>query len=118
LKGHIEECADAAAQHIISLLEQEREPFTMNEYYFLEYRSKFMVYYKEARLRAKSQFIRNLENRDDGDMMGAMNDAICSLTKMGLETANAPELANLLPTDPMDPAIGIMADVRAYFQGS
>jgi len=116
LKGHIETCADAAAQHINSLLEEEREPFTMNDQYFMDYHSKFLVYYKEARLRAKSQFIRNLENRDDGDMMGAMNDAIRSLTRMGLETANAPELANLLPTDPMDPAIGIMADVRAYFQ--
>jgi hypothetical protein len=87
MKGHVEKCADAAKQHIDSLLEEEREPFTMNEYYFMEYQSKFKVYYKEARLRAR----------------------------MGLETA---ELPNPLPTDPVDPGIKIMADVRAYFQGS
>jgi len=90
----------------------------MNEHYFMEYRSKFLAHYKEARLKTKSQFIRNLENRDDGDMMQAMNDAMSSLTRMGLEAANASLLANLLPSDPMEPAIGIMADVRAYFQGA
>jgi hypothetical protein len=118
LKKHVEKCADAAAQHIGSLLEEEQEPFTMNEHYFMEYRSKFLAYYREARLKAKSQFIRNLENRDDGDMMAAMRDAISSLTRMGLEAADASLLANLLPSDPTDPAIGIMAEVRAYFQGT
>jgi len=88
----------------------------MNEHYYMEYRTKFLAYYKEARLRAKSNFIRNLENRDDKDMTQAMNDALASLTRMGLESVDASLLANLLPSDPMEPAIGIMADVRAYFQ--
>ena len=87
----------------------------MSKHYFMEYRSKFLAHYTEARLKAKSQFVRNL---DDGDMMQAMNDAISSLTRMGLEAADASLLANLLPLDPMEPAIGIMADVRAYFQGA
>ena len=117
MKDHIEKCADAAVRRIDSLLEEEKEPFTMNEHYFMDYRSKFLGYYKDARLRAKSQFIRNLENRDDGNMMEAMSEALCSLSRMGLE-ANASSLAKVLPADPMDPAIEIMADVRAYFQGS
>jgi hypothetical protein len=117
MKDHIEKCAKAGAQHIDSLLEEEKEPFTMNDHYFRDYRSKFLAYYKNARLRAKSQFIRNLENRDDGDMVEAASETLCSLTRMGLQ-ANASSLANLLPADPMDPAIEIMADVRAYFQGS
>jgi hypothetical protein len=117
MKDHIEKCADAGARHIDSLLEEEKEPFTMNDHYFMDYRSKFLAYYKDARLRAKSQFIRNLENSDDGDMVDAISETICSLTRMGLP-AKASSLANLLPADPMDPAIEIMADVRAYFQGS
>ena len=117
MKDHIEECAVAAARHINSLLEEEKEPFTMNDHYFLDYRSKFLAYYKDARLRAKSQFIRNLENRDDGDIVEAMSEALSSLTRMGLE-ATSSSLANLVPADPMDPAIEIMADARAYFQGS
>jgi Dynamin GTPase effector domain len=118
MKDHIEKCADAAARRIDSLLEEEKEPFTMNDHYFMELHSKFFAYYREARLRDRSQFIRNLENRDDGDVMAAMSETLCSLTKMGLEQADASLLANLLPPDPMDPAIEIMADVRAYFQGS
>jgi hypothetical protein len=117
MKGHIEKCADTAAQHIVSLLDEEEEPFTVNEHYFGDYRSKFLQYYKDARQKAKSQFIRNLENSDDGDIMVAMRETLCSLTRMGLEATDASSLANLLPPDPMDPAIEIMADVRAYFQG-
>jgi hypothetical protein len=37
---------------------------------------------------------------------------------MGLEAVDASLLANLLPLDPMEPAIGIMADIWAYYQGS
>jgi hypothetical protein len=99
-------------------MEDEQEPFTMNEHYFRDYRSKFFTYYKGTRLKAKSSFIRNLEENEDQDIAQAMNDALSSLAKLGLQEINAPALANLLPLDPMEPAIGIMADVRGYFQGS
>jgi Dynamin GTPase effector domain len=90
----------------------------MNEHYFGDYRSKFFTYYKGTRLKAKSSFMRNLEDDEDKDITKAINDALSSLAKLGLQGLNAPALANLLPLDPMEPAIGIMADVRAYFQGS
>ena len=115
MQEHVQKCADAASKHIDSLIEEEKEPFTMNTHYYMEYRSKFLAHYKDARLKAKSNFRRNLE---DSSMSQALNDALCSLTRLGLEAANASSLANLLPPDPEEPAIGIMADVRAYFQGS
>jgi hypothetical protein len=118
LKEHIEKCANAAAQRIDSLLEEEQEPFTMNQHYFMEYRKQFLAHYKNARQSAKSEFKRNLENRDDGNVMEAVTDTLLSLTRLGLEATNASVLDGLLPTDPMDPAIEIMAEVRAYFQGS
>ena len=118
MQEHLETCANAAYEHIDSLIEQEHEPYTMNTYYFMEYRSKFFAHYKGVRLREKSNFIRNMLNIDDGNMMQAMNEAISALTKMGLEEADTSLLANLLPPDPMEPALGIMAVVRAYFQGS
>jgi len=59
-----------------------------------------------------------MQNNDDYSMALAMSEAMSALTRMGLEGADASLLANLLPPDPMEPAIGIMADVRAYFQGS
>jgi len=116
MKDHIDKCAVAASRHIGFLLEEEKEPFTMNDHYFMDYRAKFLTYYKDARRTAKSQFMRNLKNREDGDVMETITEALGSLARAGLE-AKAPLLANLL-TDPKDPAIEIMADVRAYFQGS
>jgi hypothetical protein len=118
MKAHIAKCADAAKQHIDFLLEEEKEPFTMNDHYFRDYHSKFLAHYREARQSAKSKFIQNLKNKDNGDIMAAVTETLCSLTKMGLGQVDASSLANLLPPDPMDPAIEIMADVRAYFQGS
>ena len=118
MQEHLETCANAASKHIDSLIEQEHEPFTMNTHYFMEYRSKFLAHYKGARLKEKSSFIRNMQSNDDGNMMQAMSEAMSALTRMGLEGADSSLLANLLPPDPMEPAIGIMADVRAYFQGS
>ena len=117
MKDHVEKCADAAAQRIDSLLEEEKEPFTMNEHYFMEYRSKFLAYYKKARQK-ESQFIKNIENKTDGNMVTYMNNAISYLTAMGAQGLDSTSLAKLLPSDPMDPAVEIMADVRAYFQGS
>ena len=118
MQTHIQKCADAAAQHIDSLLEDENEPFTMNYHYFAEYRSKFLNLYRGDRLKSKTQsknpFIRNLEDSNHSDMI---NKTISSLAKLGLPEVNASSLASLLPPDPMEPAIEIMADVSAYFQG-
>jgi len=47
----------------------------------------------------------------------ALDEAISSLARLGLRSVDASSLAALLPPDLMEPAIGIMADVRAYFQG-
>jgi hypothetical protein len=119
VQDQIQKCADATEQHIDFLLEEEQEPFTTNEYYFQEYRGKFFTYYRGARQKDKSNFIKNLENRHaDKGTMETLSEALAALTKMGLEHAHASSLANLLPPDPQEPAIGIMADVRAYFQGS
>jgi len=117
MQSHIQKCADAADKHIGSLLEDENEPFTMNVHYYAEYRSKFLGHYKGARLRAKSNVIKNLENSNDTGMMDVINETLSSLAKLGLHSVDASSLATLLPPDPMEPAIGIMADVRAYFQG-
>jgi hypothetical protein len=116
LQDHQQKCADAASQRIDSLIEEEEEPFTMNTLYYMEYRSKFLAYYKDARLKAKSDLIRNMESKD---MRQAIDDALCALTRLGLGAVDASLLANLvLPEDRMEQALEIMASVRAYFQGS
>ena len=117
MQSHIQRCADATTQHIDSLLKDENEPFTMNARYYAEYRSKFLSHYKRDHLRSKNSVIRNLEDNNNPNMKMALNEAMSSLAKLGLRSLEASSLAALLPPDPMEPAIGIMADVRAYFQG-
>jgi len=118
MQSHIQRCADAATQHIDSLLEDENEPFTMNARYYAEYRSKFFRHYKRDRSSSKNSVVRNL---DDGNIPNsltkvALNEAMSALAKLGFRSVEPSSLAALLPPDPMEPAIGIMADVRAYFQ--
>jgi hypothetical protein len=117
MQSHIQRCAEAATQHIDCLLKDENEPFTLNDRYYAEYRSKFLSHYKTDRLRAKSSVIQNLEENNSPNMKMAVSEAISSLAKLGFRSIDAPSLVALLPPDPMEPAIGIMADVRAYFQG-
>jgi hypothetical protein len=114
--NHLEGCAQAAERHMEALLQNEQEPFTTNEHYYREYQSAFLAYYKDARLKTKSNFFSNLDERRSQDVTRAMNEAVSSLTRMGLQGIKASSLAKLLPADPMEPAIEIMADVRAYFQ--
>jgi hypothetical protein len=119
MQSHIQRCADTAEQQIGFLLTEEHEPFTLNTHYYTDYRSKFLGHYKRDRLmssHATNRVMRNLDP-DTTSMESTLDDAIVSLTRLGLRSVDASSLAALLPPDPMEPAIGIMADVRAYFQG-
>ena len=119
MQSHIQKCADTAEQQIGFLLIDEHEPFTLNAHYYTEYRSKFLGHYKRKRLmssRATSTVMRNLDP-DTTSMESILDQALSSLASLGLRSIDASSLAALLPPDPMEPAIGIMADVRAYFQG-
>jgi hypothetical protein len=117
VQGHIQKRADAAADHINFLLEEEQEPFTMNEYCFMEYRSNFLGYYKGIHQKSRSKFIENIQS-DDAIFKVAVNKVISGLASLDLRPVDISLLPRLLPTDAMEPAIEIMAEVRAYFQGS
>lgn len=117
MQYHIQKCAEAATQHIDCLLKDENEPFTMNDRYYAEYRSKFLGHYKKDRLRSTNSVIQNLEDNNSPGIKTAVNEAMSSLARLGFRSIDASSLVALLPPDPMEPAIGIMADVRAYFQG-
>jgi hypothetical protein len=114
--SHIQKCADTAAQHIGYLLADEHEPFTLNVRQYTEYRTNFLGHYKRERLMAISQVMKNLDP-DTSKMKLALDEAISSLARLGLHSVNPLSLAALLPPDPMETGLGIMADVRAYFQG-
>jgi len=117
MHGHIQGSADATEQRINFLLEEEQEPFTMNDHYFMDYRSKFLGYYKGIRQKSQTTFIDNLES-DEREAKVAVSKVITNLAELGLRPVDRSSLPRLLPPDPMESAIEIMAEVRAYFQGS
>ncbi|KAI0295243.1 P-loop containing nucleoside triphosphate hydrolase protein [Russula brevipes] len=112
MHDHIQRCADVAEQHINFQLEGEQEPFTMNEQCFMNYRSKFLAYYKEVRQKSHS----NPENTKGETKLFASKMA--GPAELCLHPVDPLSLAWFLPPDPEKSAIAVMAEVRAYFQGS
>jgi len=117
MHAHIQRCADVTEQRISFLLEEEKEPFTLNEYYFMDYRAKFLGYYRGIRQRAEGNFVDRLQS-NDRETKAVVNKVISSLAELGLHSVESSSLARLLPPDPMETAIEIMSEVQAYFQGS
>jgi hypothetical protein len=115
VQGHILKCAEVAEQRITFLLEEEQEPFTMNVHYFMDYRSKFLGHYKGIRQKAESSFLDKLQSEENKQLVSRVTS---SLAALGFSNVDPSALPRLLPPDPMESAIEIMAEVRAYFQGS
>lgn len=129
IQEHLKERLEETERKIEWLTELEARPFTLNEHYFTDYRDKFLSYYKGSR-----------ETDLNGDLMPTLNaykhpspnpsydssptpptgiaKALAGLVEAGIVGVKATDLAKLLPPDRMEPALFIMADVRAYFQGA
>lgn len=54
----------------------------------------------------------------DENQWNYLNQAITALQNFGIGSVKAEDFAKLLPEDDLSPALEIMAEVRAYFQGS
>ncbi|KAK0224243.1 P-loop containing nucleoside triphosphate hydrolase protein [Armillaria fumosa] len=106
------------------LFSLEDLPFTLNTHYLADYNAKFFAYYKGARQRASSgDVMSKLQGFQNGVRTNSMQyttnsitNAISALSAIGIEGIKANDLAKLLPPDQMEPALSIMAEVRAYFQ--
>jgi hypothetical protein len=98
-------------------LEQE-EPTTVNEHYFSDYKRKFQARYKAAR-QIHVKHTPDLQTLVDGGFQNTsyMRNAVANLSSMGLPGVEKDDLLRLIPADPADDAIEIMAEVRAYYQG-
>ncbi|KAL4066187.1 P-loop containing nucleoside triphosphate hydrolase protein [Scleroderma citrinum] len=104
---HLDAAASRTKERIHWLLQLEGSPVTLNTHYFSEYRDKFLAYYKGVR--DKNGYTSHILKT------AGVQKVISSLAEIGLNT-QPEDLAKLLPADPMEAAITIMASVRAYFQ--
>jgi hypothetical protein len=116
MHAHIQKCANVTEQRIDFLLEEEKEPFTLNEYHFMDYRAEFLGYYKGIRQKAEGNFVDRLQS-NDRETKAVLNRVVAGLAELGLHSVETSTLARLLPPDPMEAAIEIMSEVQAYFQG-
>ncbi|KAG8891273.1 hypothetical protein FRC01_014793, partial [Tulasnella sp. 417] len=118
-------CAQATTQKIEGLYLSECSPFTQNEDYFLTYKTKMLTRYKaiHQELEGKSNLVtalrayspNNQSSTGNTSQWSYLTQAITQLSYFGI-TVKAEDFITLLPKHDMNPALDIMAEVRAYFQ--
>ncbi|ESK87720.1 hypothetical protein Moror_1821 [Moniliophthora roreri MCA 2997] len=114
VQDHLRKRREDADNHISWLVNLEGRPYTSNTHYLCDYRDKFLGHYKGQRQQAKTPWLMHqcLVNGAGPEMQ----KVISALAAIGVE-AKPEDIQRLLPPDEMEPALKIMAEVRAYFQG-
>ena len=139
---HITLCLERTQERITWLLKLEDKPFSLNTHYLADYKSKFLAHYKGSREQHENtDLIKNIDAHNAPPsppppiifpstttapppkpaisfFQPSVKNALASLAAIGLPGVKAEDLPKLLPPDQMEPALIIMADVRAYFQGA
>lgn len=126
LQDHLKACCERGAKQIEWLLNLEKPPYTSNPYHFGSYQKKFLAHYRSARhMRFESDSdidsprieYEPIEVSYESSRRSTVAQILSGLARIGISVREE-DLPKLLPGDQMDPALGIMADVRAYFQGT
>ncbi|KAG8994195.1 hypothetical protein FRB94_010066 [Tulasnella sp. JGI-2019a] len=114
----------ATLDKIKSLCANERTPYTLNDHYFFESRTKFLGHYKAVyrQSRGHKALLAALQGHDSetrtvhDQRWQDINDAMAALARLGIPGLKPADLARLLPEDEMTPGLEIMAEVKAYFK--
>ena len=127
IQQYIKYCLERTEERISWLLEVEDWPFTLNTHYLSDYKDKFLAYYKGSRENYTQVDLNNSIQSYTYDSSNASQGSyqptgiakiLAGLAEVGLYGVKPEDLPKLLPSDSMEPALMIMADVRAYFQGT
>ncbi|KAF8959975.1 P-loop containing nucleoside triphosphate hydrolase protein [Flammula alnicola] len=134
VQQHMKRCLDRAEERIEWLLQLEDLPFSLNTHYLADYKSKFLSHYRGARekyeradlIHAIQQYQKPSASTSNATISARANSVpsqptgiakvLAGLAEIGMTGVKAEDLPKLLPPDRMEPALIIMADVRAYFQ--
>src|SRR6266581_3468286 len=119
--AHLNQCAEETLVVIGFLLQVEKEPSTKNDHYFKNYRRKFFAVYKGIfNSGSNGDFVQRVQRRiyQSPEFTQALGIIIANLPKIGFPDVKPLELTLLQASEDADDAIKIMADVRAYFQGT
>jgi hypothetical protein len=118
---HLDQCSKEASQRIKSLLKVEKEPSTRNTKYFKDYRGKFLAFYSGLfRQNLNDNFTERVAalRYQSHEFTTALNTIMSNLPKIGFHNVKPFELGVLHVSEDAGDALKIMANVRAYFQGT
>ena len=123
---HLQVCLDMANAKVLWLLDLEQaHPFSLNTHYLSDYKTKFLTFYRAERqshdqtglsLASALASFNQTQGQGTTNSSSGLVKIMEGFAAMGLSGINANDLKKLIPEDEMDPALMIMADVRAYFQ--
>jgi hypothetical protein len=120
---HIRNCAEEARSRIKWLLSLEDTPFTLNAHYYEDYKEKFHKYFKsvfdanhDEGLGVNFHTFKSADAEEH--QRDAMSEILRGLNTFGLSNVSPADLAKLLPPNHRESALKVMAEVRAYYQGS
>ncbi|KAI6014041.1 P-loop containing nucleoside triphosphate hydrolase protein [Pisolithus microcarpus] len=111
VQDHLDQVAARSRDMINWLVKLENDPQTQNPDYYLDYRDKFASYYRSCR--HNDDLPARLWANGNADV----NRVLAGLAQLGINS-RVDALPKLLPSDPMQTGLDIMASVRAYFQVS
>ena len=130
IQTHINQCVYRAEDKVSWLLAVEDRPFSLNTHYLSDYKSKFLAHYKGSREKYEdsdlsnliSEYVPNVPLRGKNQQQmqlpaTGIAKIMAGFAEIGMHGIKPQDLPKLLPPDRMEPALTIMADVRAYFQG-
>ncbi|KAH8110474.1 P-loop containing nucleoside triphosphate hydrolase protein [Phellopilus nigrolimitatus] len=124
----LERLGDHTKLSIDKLLEQESTAFTLNAHCLARYKDDFLAYYKGCRQMESNnvamehvQEYTRLSSSTGIDLNTISNHPVSrilsGLNTMNIRDVKASDLLKLLPKDPYEPALELMAIVSAYYQG-
>lgn len=137
MNAQVQACAaDARIVLRMEMLKETEAIYTQNEHYLEAYKAKFLGHYKQVRMkrpRSPSKIDLTIEEpapprpgspyhdayrRRVSPRESPTDFALRALRDAGYVDIKATDLPKLLPSHGLDPAFDIMAEVRAYFQGT
>ncbi|EMD32895.1 hypothetical protein CERSUDRAFT_76970 [Gelatoporia subvermispora B] len=120
---YIEHCSEGTMEQIDWHLRAEKRPMTLNDHYYMEYRNKCLAHYKSQRPHHSNMALNNVlrsysttNNTSPSTEHQAVSKIMSAFSELNIYGIDPVDLARVLPSDPYEAAIEIMASVRAYFQ--
>lgn len=103
----------SAKKILQSVCESESQPWTQNDEYYFLCRNEFLSTYRTIYRESTRSDVNLLSSNSDR----TANNILSGLVQLGIHGVTKLDLAKLMPPNPFDAALDIMAEVRAYFQG-